>query len=166
MTIRFAAAHMKRRRSGSIIATASIAGLRSEPLVGYGYVAAKAAVGNIVRHAAVDLASTIGTPPAAPDPDRLPPEDLARLRVHLAGRGVMLATGEEAEEVLGNLRASYEPYVNSLSKHLQMRLPTWLPAEGAMDNWEVTAWEIGSGRRIRRDIDPPSDAGRAQTPKR
>jgi NAD(P)-dependent dehydrogenase (short-subunit alcohol dehydrogenase family) len=57
MTIRFAATHMKRQRSGSIIATTSIAGTRSEPLVGYGYVAAKAAVGNIVRHAAVDLAS-------------------------------------------------------------------------------------------------------------
>jgi NAD(P)-dependent dehydrogenase (short-subunit alcohol dehydrogenase family) len=56
MTIRFAATHMKRQRSGSIIATTSIAGTRSEPLVGYGYVAAKAAVGNIVRHAAVDLA--------------------------------------------------------------------------------------------------------------
>jgi len=56
-TIRLAAAHMKRQRSGSIIATTSIAGTRSEPLVGYGYVAAKAAVNNIVRHAAVDLAS-------------------------------------------------------------------------------------------------------------
>jgi NAD(P)-dependent dehydrogenase (short-subunit alcohol dehydrogenase family) len=56
MTIRLAAAHMKRQRSGSIIATASIAGLRSEPLVGYGYVAAKAAVINLVRHAAVELA--------------------------------------------------------------------------------------------------------------
>ena len=56
MTIRFAATHMKRQRGGSIIATASIAGLRSEPLVGYGYTAAKAAVVNIVRHAAVDLA--------------------------------------------------------------------------------------------------------------
>jgi NAD(P)-dependent dehydrogenase (short-subunit alcohol dehydrogenase family) len=56
MTIRAAAVHMKQRRSGSIIATASIAGLRSEPLVGYGYVAAKAAVINLVRHAAVDLA--------------------------------------------------------------------------------------------------------------
>jgi NAD(P)-dependent dehydrogenase (short-subunit alcohol dehydrogenase family) len=56
MTIRFAATHMKRQRGGSIIATTSIAGTRSEPLVGYGYVAAKAAVGNIVRHAAVDLA--------------------------------------------------------------------------------------------------------------
>jgi NAD(P)-dependent dehydrogenase (short-subunit alcohol dehydrogenase family) len=57
MTIRFAAAHMKRQRSGSIIATTSIAGTRSEPLVGYGYIAAKAAIGNIVRHAAVELAA-------------------------------------------------------------------------------------------------------------
>jgi NAD(P)-dependent dehydrogenase (short-subunit alcohol dehydrogenase family) len=56
LTIRFAAVHMKRQRSGSIIATTSIAGTRSEPLVGYGYVAAKAAINNIVRHAAVDLA--------------------------------------------------------------------------------------------------------------
>lgn len=56
MTIRFAAAHMKQHRRGSIVVTASIAGLRSEPLVGYGYAAAKAAIVNVVRHAAVDLA--------------------------------------------------------------------------------------------------------------
>jgi NAD(P)-dependent dehydrogenase (short-subunit alcohol dehydrogenase family) len=56
LTIRFAATHMKKRKSGSIIATTSIAGTRSEPLVGYGYVAAKAAINNVVRHAAVDLA--------------------------------------------------------------------------------------------------------------
>jgi NAD(P)-dependent dehydrogenase (short-subunit alcohol dehydrogenase family) len=56
LTIRMAAAHMKRQKSGSIIATTSIAGTRSEPLVGYGYVAAKAAINNVVRHAAVDLA--------------------------------------------------------------------------------------------------------------
>jgi NAD(P)-dependent dehydrogenase (short-subunit alcohol dehydrogenase family) len=56
LTIRFAAVHMKARKSGSIIATTSIAGTRSEPLVGYGYVAAKAAINNVVRHAAVDLA--------------------------------------------------------------------------------------------------------------
>ena len=56
LTIRFAAVHMKQQKSGSIIATTSIAGLRSEPLVSYGYVAAKAALNNVVRHAAVDLA--------------------------------------------------------------------------------------------------------------
>ena len=56
LTIRFAATPMKKQRRGSIVATASIAGLRSDPLVSYGYVAAKAAINNIVRHAAVDLA--------------------------------------------------------------------------------------------------------------
>jgi NAD(P)-dependent dehydrogenase (short-subunit alcohol dehydrogenase family) len=56
LTLRFAAAHMKTQKRGSIIATTSIAGTRSEPLVGYGYVAAKAAINNVVRHAAVDLA--------------------------------------------------------------------------------------------------------------
>jgi NAD(P)-dependent dehydrogenase (short-subunit alcohol dehydrogenase family) len=56
MTMRFAAAHMKRQRRGSIVATASIAGMRAEGLVGYGYTAAKAAVINMVRHAAVELA--------------------------------------------------------------------------------------------------------------
>jgi NAD(P)-dependent dehydrogenase (short-subunit alcohol dehydrogenase family) len=55
-TMKIAAPHMKKRRYGSIIATASIAGLRSEPLVGYAYTATKAAVANIVRHAAVELA--------------------------------------------------------------------------------------------------------------
>ena len=55
-TMKFAAPHMKKRRYGSIVATASIAGLRSEPLVGYAYTATKAAVANIVRHAAVELA--------------------------------------------------------------------------------------------------------------
>jgi NAD(P)-dependent dehydrogenase (short-subunit alcohol dehydrogenase family) len=47
---------MKQRRSGSIVATASVAGIRAEPITGYGYVASKAAVINIVRQAAVELA--------------------------------------------------------------------------------------------------------------
>jgi NAD(P)-dependent dehydrogenase (short-subunit alcohol dehydrogenase family) len=56
MAMRFAVPHMKSRASGSIIATASIAGIRSEPMVGYGYIASKAAVINMVRQAAVELA--------------------------------------------------------------------------------------------------------------
>lgn len=55
-TIRLAAVQMKRQQSGSIVATSSIGGMRSEPLVGYAYAGAKAAINNIVRHAAVDLA--------------------------------------------------------------------------------------------------------------
>jgi len=56
MAMRFAVPHMKAKKSGSIIATASVAGIRAEPMVGYGYIASKAAVINIVRQAAVELA--------------------------------------------------------------------------------------------------------------
>jgi NAD(P)-dependent dehydrogenase (short-subunit alcohol dehydrogenase family) len=55
-TARAAARHMKRQRSGSIIATASTAGLRNDPFVPYSYAIAKAGVVNFVRQAAHDLA--------------------------------------------------------------------------------------------------------------
>jgi NAD(P)-dependent dehydrogenase (short-subunit alcohol dehydrogenase family) len=55
-TIRAAARHMKRQRAGSIVVTASTAGLRADPLVSYSYVVAKAGVINLVHQAALDLA--------------------------------------------------------------------------------------------------------------
>ena len=55
-TIRAAARHMKQRRSGRIVVTASVAGLKSEHMVGYAYAATKAAIINVVRHAARELA--------------------------------------------------------------------------------------------------------------
>lgn len=56
LTLREAARVMKPLRRGRIIVTASIAGLRAEALSGYAYVASKAAVINLVRQAAVELA--------------------------------------------------------------------------------------------------------------
>jgi NAD(P)-dependent dehydrogenase (short-subunit alcohol dehydrogenase family) len=55
-TMRAAARWMKKWRGGSIVATASTAGLRQDPLVSYSYVVAKAGVINLVRQAALDLA--------------------------------------------------------------------------------------------------------------
>ena len=55
-TLRAAARHMKPRRKGRVIVTSSIAGIRSESLSGYAYVTSKAAVNNLVRQAAVELA--------------------------------------------------------------------------------------------------------------
>lgn len=54
-TIRAAAAVMKPQRAGRIVVTASVAGLRGEPMVGYAYAATKAAVANLVRQAAIEL---------------------------------------------------------------------------------------------------------------
>lgn len=56
VTMAAAATHMKRQRNGRIIVTSSSAGLMAEPLVGYGYVATKAAITNLVRQAALELA--------------------------------------------------------------------------------------------------------------
>ena len=55
-TVQAAAAHMKRRRSGSIVTTASTAGLRNDPYTPYSYTIAKAAVINFTKQAAHDLA--------------------------------------------------------------------------------------------------------------
>jgi len=56
-TIRAAAGHMKRQRSGRIVVTASIAGLRGDRMVGYAYAATKAAVINLVRQTSLELAA-------------------------------------------------------------------------------------------------------------
>ena len=56
MCMRAVVPHMKSRKSGAIVATTSIAGMRAEPIAGYGYIASKAAINNIVRQAAVELA--------------------------------------------------------------------------------------------------------------
>lgn len=55
-TVRAAARPMKAQRAGSIVVTASTAGLRADPFVSYSYVVAKAGVVNLVRQAALDLA--------------------------------------------------------------------------------------------------------------
>ncbi|HEY6494570.1 MAG TPA: SDR family NAD(P)-dependent oxidoreductase [Trebonia sp.] len=55
-TAQAAARHMKRQGSGSIVTTASTAGLRNDPFTAYSYTIAKAAVVNFTKQAAHDLA--------------------------------------------------------------------------------------------------------------
>ena len=67
---------------GRIIVTASTAGLRADPMVGYAYVASKAAVLNIVRQAALELAPrNIRINAIAPGP----------FRTNIAGEGALEA---------------------------------------------------------------------------
>jgi len=55
-TMRSAAAAMRKQGSGRIVVISSIAGLRPEPVVCYGYIASKAAIINVARQAALELA--------------------------------------------------------------------------------------------------------------
>jgi NAD(P)-dependent dehydrogenase (short-subunit alcohol dehydrogenase family) len=56
VTLQAAAERMKAQRSGRIVVTSSIGGIRAERMVGYAYAATKAAVNNLVRQAALELA--------------------------------------------------------------------------------------------------------------
>ncbi|HEX8494295.1 MAG TPA: potassium channel family protein [Pyrinomonadaceae bacterium] len=93
------------------------------------------------RHALVDLAQVFNTPPIAPEPDRLPPFDVVRMRRSLAAAGLVLRDDEEAERKLIELRRMYEPYVNAMSGYMFMRMPHWIPPAEVIDNWQTSAWE-------------------------
>jgi hypothetical protein len=93
------------------------------------------------RHAAVDLAQILDSPPQPPTPDRLPPEDFATMMTELRVAGISLASEEEFERKLAKLRALYEPYVNALAGHLLVTLPGWLRQGDPPDNWQTSAWE-------------------------
>ena len=57
VAIRSAAAHMRANRHGRIIVTASIAGMRAEPMCGYAYAASKAGLINLVRQFVIELSN-------------------------------------------------------------------------------------------------------------
>src|SRR5262249_6807171 len=72
----------------------------------------------IARHAAVDLALVLKTPPIPPDPDRLSPQRLEHLLSSLRESGVALHESHALEAKLTELRETYEPFVNALSQSL------------------------------------------------
>ncbi len=103
----------------------------------------------MARHAAVDLSQTLRAPPGLVTTDRLPPDELARLRSLLASSGVPLRAGVEADRQLADFRAMYEPYVQALGRRLAIELPPWVPTSVATDDWQTSVWEhSGAARAI------------------
>ena len=92
----------------------------------------------IARHAVADMCNVFGRRPRQPDADRLPGEELLRLRQALELANVKLKTGETPHRQLTELRAMYEGQVNALAEFLVMPLPRWVPPAVARDNWQMT----------------------------
>lgn len=99
----------------------------------------------IARHAVADLSQVFGTAPQAVPQDRLPPQELRRIRDILAKHGMKLRYGEEADRRLHELRRMYEPYVYALASYLNQTLPPWIPQTKGKDNWQTTAWGQSAG---------------------
>jgi hypothetical protein len=99
----------------------------------------------VTRHAVVDLAQIFHATPSAPNPDRLPPADLARMRQVLTEASLKLRTGDREDKQLRDLRAMYEPYVNALAEFLAIKLPPWIHSQKVVDSWSTSAWGRISG---------------------
>lgn len=99
----------------------------------------------IARHAVVDLSQVFGTQPKPLSFERLPAEDLRRIRDTLAQHGLKLRDGVEADRALMGLRLMYEPYIYALAIYLSQTLPPWIPIKQKKDNWQTTAWGESAG---------------------
>jgi hypothetical protein len=102
----------------------------------------------ITRHAIVDLAQVFNCPPRKPKPDRLPPDELARMRAILKEAGIKLREGDVIDQQLSELRGMYEPYAYSLSSYLHIAIPSWVPKAGRADNWQTSTWGRSKGFQI------------------
>jgi len=99
----------------------------------------------IARHAVVDLSQVFGTAPKPLPQDRLPAQDLRRIRDILAQHGMKLRDGEQADRKLLEFRKMYEPYIFALANYLNQTLPPWIPQKKGKDNWQTTAWAQSAG---------------------
>jgi len=100
----------------------------------------------IARHAVVDLAEVLRVPASHPAQDRLPPKDLAQIRALLLECHASNKCGESGDKKLHELREMYEPYLNGLSMHLMMPLPSWGVGHQFTENWKRSAWGKISSR--------------------
>jgi ion channel len=99
----------------------------------------------IARHAAVDLSQVFKMRPRALSHNRLPAEDVKRIRDMFLEHGMKVPGLEEMGERLADLRNMYEPYLFALAEYLSLSLPPWIPAAKGKDNWQTTAWGRSAG---------------------
>jgi hypothetical protein len=99
----------------------------------------------IARHAVVDLSQVFSAVPHPLPQDRLPREELLRLRSGLAQHGMKLIETAEADRKLHERRQMYEPFVYALANHLSQSMPPWIPGKKVKDNWQTTAWAKTAG---------------------
>ena len=109
----------------------------------------------MARHAVVDLAQVVNARYNPNTPDRLPEQELNRLRSQLAERGVKLREGAAFEEKLSHLRSQYESYAVATALNLSITLPPWIHPDRQKDNWQAGPWD--------RAIQARSLVGRVQS---
>ncbi|MEA2553381.1 MAG: hypothetical protein QOJ65_1557 [Fimbriimonadaceae bacterium] len=95
----------------------------------------------LARHVVIDLAYVLDIPPQDTKVDRLPPAEWQRLVEKLRCTDLFVCNVDADYEKVRQLRRDYEPYLTGVSETLFLALPPWLPQDGELDSWEVTAWD-------------------------
>ena len=94
----------------------------------------------ITRHAVVDLAQIFLAKPEPSAADRLPEATLLQAREMLAKAGAPVRWCDNSAARLQELRDLYEPYVNALGRRFLLSVPSWMPSERQVSNWQTSAW--------------------------
>ncbi len=91
----------------------------------------------MARQVMVEIARSMRVEPSRYEGgERLTHADYGRLEALLVGAGLAYHGGQDAEETLAALRATYEPLLDSLASALLLKLPEWIAAEDATDHWQ------------------------------
>ncbi len=112
----------------------------------------------MARHAVVDLAQIYDARPVAPESDRLAPDRLTRLMLSLKAAGMPVRDGAVIAGLLGELRGTYEPFLEALARSFDLVLPPVWAESRVVDNWQTSAYmkrtsEIGQ----LASLDPDDD---------
>ena len=94
----------------------------------------------MARHAVVDLSQILNASPHAAV-NRISSAEMTRLQELLTGAGLHLRTESFDDQALTELRATYEPFVSALAERMLVSLPPWIPPQGALDDWQTSAWD-------------------------
>jgi hypothetical protein len=89
------------------------------------------------RHLLVDIAWILRSEPTLPDPARLCKSQQQEILEILNLAGWQFVGLEQ----LTALRESYEPFSAGLADEMAIPIPGWFREEGAVDHWQITAWD-------------------------
>ncbi len=88
------------------------------------------------RLVVVEMARWFEVEPSRYDGDRLPPDEFGRMEASFVEAGLDWAGGPDAQTTMATLRATYEPLLDALARHLLLPVPKIVPDAGASDHWE------------------------------
>ena len=121
----------------------------------------------MARHVVVELVRSLDLPTLRTEGfQRLGSEDYAEMLAAFSRAGVTWNGGDEGEDVLAAVRATYEPQLHALADYLLIDLPSWTAGQDSPDHWERGPRGIIARRLIEGltegSLQPETVAGRSR----